>query len=100
MVSETTQALYFGAGSLYFAIAFIFAFKKYKATGHEGFWFFMVLFTIAMADALAAGAIGKLNVISEDVIRPYHGILFLIASIMLFTATYTLHKKHHDIKIF
>ncbi len=100
MVSDPTQALYFGAGALYFAMAFYFAFKNYLTTKHDGFWFFTVLFSLAMTGSMIAGTLWNAKIVSEDAVHPYHDILFLIAAIMLFVAAYTLHKEHHKIKVF
>ncbi|RMF89978.1 MAG: hypothetical protein D6733_05045 [Methanobacteriota archaeon] len=51
--------------------------RNYQITKHDGFWFFMALFTAGMTGVMVAGS-------------TYIPILFLIASASLFTATYTL----------
>ncbi len=100
MVNDLTQALYFGAGALYFALAFYFAFKNYRTTKHDGFWFFTALFSLVMTGAMVAGSLWNAEIVSEDALHAYHDMLFLIAAIMLFVAAYTLHKEHHKIKVF
>jgi hypothetical protein len=100
MTHNPVHAIYLGAGAIYFAGAMYYAFKNYQITKHDGFWFFMVLFTASMTGVMVAGTLWSANIVSDTSIHPYYDNLFLIASLFLFVATYTLNKKHHKVKVF
>ncbi len=100
MTHNPVHALYFAFGALYFVLAVYFAFKNYRTTNHDGFWFFMLLFTFSMTGVMVAGALSSANLADPDNIHAYYDIFFLMASIFLFTAAFTIHKEHHKIKVF
>ncbi len=100
MTHDPVHALYFAAGTLYFVIAFYFSFKNYITTKHDGFWFFILLFTFSMTAVMVAGALWSGELADTNNIHAYYDIFFLMASIFLFTAAYTIHKDHHKIKVF
>jgi hypothetical protein len=100
MTHDPSHTLFFGAGILYFALAGYFSLRNYQMTKQEGFWFFIMLFSLSMTGVMIAGVLWSSGLVNGETIHPYHDILFLISSIMLLDATYTLHKKHHDVKIF
>jgi hypothetical protein len=100
MTHNPVHALYFVFGVLYFVLAFYFVFKNYLTTKHDGFWFFLLLFTFSMTGVMVAGALSSAQLADPNNIHAYYDTFFLMASIFLFTAAYTLHKEHHKIKVF
>jgi hypothetical protein len=100
MSHDPYHAIFFGSGILYFLIGFYFAYKNYNRTDHEGFWFFSMLFSLAMSGVMIAGTLWSTEIVTEQNAIPFHESLFLIASIFLLTATYTLNKKQHKVKVF
>jgi hypothetical protein len=100
MTHDPSHAFYLASAAIYFIIATYFSIRNYLLTKHEGFWFFMSLFSITMAGSMISGTLWSAGIISEDMIHPFYDILFLISAAFLFVGTYTLHKKHHEVKIF
>jgi len=85
---------------LYFALATYFSYQNYKKTEHSGFWLHLTMVFI-LATLVATGNFAKYSGIithaTGDIIE---AILGVEIGILIFTATYTLTKKHHDEKIF
>jgi predicted membrane channel-forming protein YqfA (hemolysin III family) len=100
MTHDPSHTIWFLAGVVYFALAAYFSFRNYKMTHHEGYWFFMFLFSLSMLGVMVSGTLWSSRAVEEDIIHAFHDIFFLIASILLLDATYTLHKKEHRVKVF
>jgi hypothetical protein len=88
------------AGAIYFAGALYFAVRNYQHTNHDGYWFFMILFSMSMIGVMISGTLWSFGIVNEPTIHPYYDTLFLIGSIFLFVGAYTLNKKHHEVKVF
>jgi formate hydrogenlyase subunit 3/multisubunit Na+/H+ antiporter MnhD subunit len=100
MTHDPYHSLYFVAGGLYFALATYFSIRNYEMTDKDGFWFFMTFFSLSMTGVMIAGGLWSLEVLAENIIHPYYDIFFLVASILLLDATYTLSKKQHKVRTF
>jgi TRAP-type mannitol/chloroaromatic compound transport system permease small subunit len=53
-----------------------------------------------MTGVMVAGVLSSANLADPNNIHAYYDTFFLMASIFLFTAAYTIHKEHHKIKVF
>jgi hypothetical protein len=100
MTHDISHSIYLLAGAIYFTGALYFAFKNYQHTNHDGYWFFMILFTMSMIGVMVSGTLWSFEKVSEPTIHPYYDILFLIASIFIFVGAYTLNKEHHEVSVF
>ncbi len=84
----------------YFALAAYFGYQNYRKTNNSGFWLHLTLVFI-IATIVAAGNFAKFAGIiphsTGDIIEVLLGIEI---SVLLFTATYTLTKKHHQERVF
>jgi len=100
MTHDPVHAVYLGAGAVYFLLAFYYAFRSYQITGHDGFWFFTMLFAASMTGVMISGVLWSLKLVTDMEIHPYYDNFFLLASVFLFVSAYTLSKKHHHIKVF
>ena len=100
MTHDPTHAIYLGAGALYFGGAFYFALKNYQTTKHDGYWFFMTLFSLSLTGAMIAGVLWSTELVSDEGVHPYYDTLFLLSAFFLFAGTYALSKKHHKVKVF
>ena len=81
-------------------MAAYFGYQNYKKTGHSGFWLHLTL-VFVLATLVAAGNFAKFTGIitrsTGDIIEVVFGIEI---SVLLFTAVYTLTKKHHQERVF
>lgn len=100
MTHDPSHAIFFAVGILYFVLGGYFSLRNYQMTKHEGFWFFLLLFSISMTGMAVAGTLWSAELADPHSIQADYYSFFLMASIFLFTATYTIHKKHHKIKVF
>lgn len=84
----------------YFALAAYFGYQNYKKTDHSGFWLHLTLVFI-IATLVAAGNFAKfVGVIAESTGDIIEVVLGIEISVLIFTATYTLTKKHHQERVF
>ncbi len=85
---------------LYFALAAYFGYQNYKKTDHSGFWLHLTL-VFVIATLVAAGNFAKYSGIiphaTGDIIEAVLGVEI---GVLIFTAIYTLTKKHHDERVF
>ena len=100
MTHETWHSVFFVAGFIYFAVAFVIAFINYRKTHGEGFWFFSMLFSLFFSFAMLSGFLLALGAIDEIRYRILYSIFFLVGNLFAFVAIYTLSKKHHKVRVF
>ncbi len=100
MTHDPSHTVFFIFGALYFGLAFYFAYRNYQMTKGEGYWFFMNLFAIGMTAAMIAGILWSARMVEEEAISALFESFFLIASLFLFVAAYTLSKKEHKVAVY
>ena len=84
----------------YFAIASYFGYQNYKKTGHSGFWLHLTL-VFLLVTLVAAGNFAKFTgIITLSTGNIIEVVLGIEISVLLFTAVYTLTKKHHQERVF
>ncbi len=84
----------------YFALAAYFGYQNYKKTDHSGFWLHLTL-VFFIATLIAAGNFAKfVGIITEDVGNIIRVVLGVEITVLIFTAVYTLTKKHHQERVF
>lgn len=100
MTHDPVHAIFLGAGAIYFAIATYYSARNFKATNREGFWFMMTLFSLSMTGAMISGTLWSAGVFEATLTHPFYDTLFLLGSLFLAVGTYTLGKKHHDVRVY